>query len=106
MAYSQDYRQMILGKLEAGKSYRELASEYNLSKTTIQNWKNQPERKVVKTRKSKIDMDLLRQDVEQYPDHYQRERAVRFNCTQRAIGIALRRLKITQKKDFEPPTSG
>lgn len=106
MAYSKDYRQMILGKLEAGVTYRELAREYNISKTTIQNWKRQPERKIVKTRKSKIDMEQLRQDVEQYPDHYQRERAVRFNCTQRAIGMALRRLKITQKKDFEPSTSG
>lgn len=105
MAYSQDYRQMILSKLEAGTTYRELASEYNISTRTIQNWKKQPERKIVTTRKGKIDMELLRQDVEQYPDHYQRERAVRFNCTQRAIGIALRRLKITQKKDFEAPTS-
>ena len=50
-------------------------------------------------------MDKLRQDVAAYPDHYQRERAVRFNCTQRAIGIALGRLKITQKKDFEAPQS-
>lgn len=50
-------------------------------------------------------MELLRQDAEQYPDHYQRERAERFNCTQRAIGIALKRLKITQKKDIESPTS-
>lgn len=106
MAYSQDYRQMILSKLESGATYRALESEYSISKTTIQNWKKRPERKVVKTRKSKIDMDALRQDVEKYPDHYQRERAIRFNCTQRAIGIALQRLKITQKKDFEASTVG
>ena len=105
MTYSPDYRQMILAKLEAGTTYRALASEYKISKTTIQNWKKRPERKVVTTRKTKIDMDKLRQDVAAYPDHYQRERAVRFNCTQRAIGIALGRLKITQKKDFEAPQS-
>ena len=40
MAYSQDYRQMILAKLESGISYRKLASEYKISKTTVQNWKN------------------------------------------------------------------
>ncbi|WP_245911189.1 hypothetical protein, partial [Neisseria iguanae] len=34
------------------------------------------------------DTALQRQDAEQYPDDYQRERAVRFNCTQRAIGTA------------------
>lgn len=98
MACSQGYRQMILSKHEAGRSIRSLAQEFNLSTRTIQNWEKQPERKIVKTRKGKIDMELLRQDVEQYPDHYQRERAERFNCTQRAIGIALKRLKITQKK--------
>jgi transposase len=99
MAYSTDYRQMILDKHEAGRSIRSLAQEFNISTRTLQNWKKQPERKVVKTRKGKIDMALLKQDVEKYPDSYQRERAVRFNCTQRAIGIALKRLKITQKKD-------
>ena len=99
MAYSTDYRQMILDKHEAGRSIRSLAQQFNISTRTLQNWKKQPERKVVKTRKGKIDMALLKQDVEKYPDSYQRERAVRFNCTQRAIGIALKRLKITQKKD-------
>lgn len=105
MTYSQDYRQMILAKLESGITYRTLEQEFNISKTTIQNWKKQLKRKIVTTCKGKIDMELLHQDVVQYPDHYQRERAERFNCTQRAIGIALKRLKITQKKDFESPTS-
>lgn len=40
MAYSTDYRQMILAKLESGIPYRKLASEYKISKTTLQNWKN------------------------------------------------------------------
>lgn len=105
MAYSQDFRQMILGKLEAGHSYRDLAYEYSISSTTIQNWKKQPERKQVLTRRRKIDLEALQRDVEQYPDDYQRERAVRFNCTQEAIRKALERLKISQKKDIEISTS-
>ncbi|MBW4010709.1 transposase, partial [Moraxella osloensis] len=56
MAYSTDYRQMILDKHEAGRSIRSLAQEFNISTRTLQNWKKQPERKVVKTRKGKIDM--------------------------------------------------
>jgi hypothetical protein len=40
-----------------------------------------------------------------YPDDYQHERAVRFNCSQRAIGIALKRIGITQKKDLNSPAS-
>lgn len=54
-------------------------------------------------RTNKINDELLRKDVEQYPDDFQRERAVRFNCTQRAIGLALKRLQITQKKTLKHP---
>ena len=46
MAYSKDYRQMILAKLESGETYRALSLEFGISKTTILNWKKQPERKV------------------------------------------------------------
>ncbi len=105
MAYSNDYRQKILGKLEAGYSYREIAYEDKISPTTILNWKHQPERKKPTRRSHKIDPEALRLDVEQYPDAFQRERAVRFNCTQRGIGIALAKLNITKKKDSKTSTS-
>ncbi|MDN3454330.1 IS630 transposase-related protein, partial [Psychrobacter sp. APC 3350] len=45
MAYSEDYRQMILSKLEEGDSFRKLAAEYQLSPVTIQRWKKNPKRK-------------------------------------------------------------
>ena len=99
MAYSKDYRQMILSKLAEGDSVRQLAEEYQLSTNTIQRWKTYPERKSCKSTPNKIDDDKLRADVETYPDDYQYERARRFNCTQRGIGIALKRIGITQKKD-------
>lgn len=105
MAYSQDYRQMILKKLEANGGYRDIANEFGISPTTIQNWKKDIERKPYSKRINKIDPELLRQDVEYKPDDFQRERAIRFNCTTRAIGIALKKLKITKKKDTKSPTS-
>jgi hypothetical protein len=37
--------------------------------------------------------------VEIYPDAYQYERAERLGCSQRGIGEALKRLKITYKKN-------
>lgn len=100
MAYSQDYRQMILDKLNSGYSYRELAAEYGISRSTIQLWKKSIERKPYPKRTNKINDELLRKDVEQFPDDFQRERAVRFNCSPRAIGVALKLLKITQKKRY------
>lgn len=101
MTYSTDYRQMILDKLEEGYSYRELAEEYRISTTTIQRWKVQPEPKAYVYTVYKIDGEALKADVEAYPDAYQIERARRFNCDQRTIGRALKRLGITQKKDFK-----
>jgi transposase len=105
MAYSLDYRRLILSKLESGASYRALARDYNLSKTTIQKWKKDINRKLRLSKPLKIDNDKLREDVAMYPDDYQHERAVRFNCSQRAIGIALKRIEITQKKDLNSPAS-
>ncbi|MDN3503495.1 IS630 transposase-related protein, partial [Psychrobacter sp. 5A.1] len=68
MAYSKDYRQMILSKLEEGDSFRELAAEYQLSPATIQRWKKNPERKQRVFRPLKIDNQKLIEDVATYPD--------------------------------------
>jgi transposase len=104
MAYSLDYRKMILGKLEAGASYRALGTEFNISTKTILSWKKDVNRKLRKAAPTKIDNDKLREDVAMYPDDYHHERAVRFGCTPRAIGYALKRLNITQKKDLNSPS--
>ena len=73
MAYSKDYRQMILAKLKSGETYRALSLEFGFSKQ-------------------------LAQDAMDYPDAFQRERAARFNCSDRAISKALKRLNVTRKK--------
>ncbi len=83
MAYSKDYRQMILDKLDEGYSYRELAEEYQISTTTIQRWKKNIERKAYVYTVYKVDSDRLKADVELYPDAYQIERARRLNCSLR-----------------------
>lgn len=98
MAYSKDYRQMILAKLKSGATYRELSLEFSISKTTILNWTKQPERKVRTIHTHKINLDDLAKDIKDYPDAFQRERAVRFNCSDRAISKALKRLNLTRKK--------
>ena len=94
---------MILNKLEEGYSIRQLAEEYQISTNTIQRWKTFPKRRRRQFTPTKIDDDLLRADVDAYPDDYQHERDRRFNCTQRAIGITLKRISITQKKSLMHP---
>ena len=51
-------------------------------------------------------MELLGQDVGLYPDAYQYERAERLGCSRRGIGNALKRLKISRKKNFFAPEGG
>ncbi|MDG6894426.1 IS630 transposase-related protein [Volucribacter amazonae] len=98
MAYSKDYRQMILAKLKGGASFRELAQAFQLSTNTIQRWKKNPERKKRIVKPYKIDNELLKADVEAYPDDYQWQRAQRLGCSPNAICTALKRLGITRKK--------
>ena len=54
---------------------------------------------------TKLDMDKLAKDVENYPDDYLWERAKRLNVGQPAIHYGLKRLKISYKKSVEPPQS-
>ena len=48
-------------------------------------------------------MDLLKKDIEEFPDDYQWEHAKRLNVTQPAIHYALKRLNISYKKTLKPP---
>lgn len=100
MTYPAQYRQKALRKLKEGQTIREVAEELKISTRTLQNWKNNKIPTNTRTRKPiKIDKQALLEDVQQYPDAYHYERAIRFNCSDRAIGKALKRLCITQKKD-------
>ena len=53
----------------------------------------------------KIDMAALARDVEEQPDAYQHERAARLGCSQRGISDALKRLRISRKKNFSASES-
>ena len=87
MSYSEHFRRKILAKLYEGYSIRAVATQFEINKNTIVEWKKCIEIKKTRVRKpSKINDDALREDVEKYPDAYQYERA------------ALKRLGITIKK--------
>jgi len=55
---------------------------------------------------TKADMRALAEDVEKYPDLYQHERAKKFGVGQSTIFYALRRLKISYKKNVVPSQGG
>ncbi|CAM3435253.1 MULTISPECIES: IS630 transposase-related protein [Psychrobacter] len=82
-------------------TFAEAAIFYNLSPTTIQNWKRLVHSRTTRqTKPYKILDDVLLNDVKEHPDDYQDERARRLNCSKTGIYHALKRLGISQKKDL------
>ncbi len=101
MTYSLDFRKQVLKSIDDGMTFAEAAIFYNLSPTTIQNWKRLVHSRTTRqTKPYKILDDVLLNDVKEHPDDYQYERARRLNCSKTGIYHALKRLGISQKKDL------
>src|SRR5690606_15667761 len=106
MTYSLDISMQVLKSLDEGMTCAEAAEFYNLSPTTIQNWKRRIHSKTTRqTKPYKIPDDVLLNDVKEHPDDYQYERARRLNCSKTGMHNALKRLGISQKKDFRTSKS-
>ncbi|WP_435949341.1 IS630 transposase-related protein [Psychrobacter sp. DM8] len=106
MTYSLDFRKQVLKSLDEGMTFAEAAEFYNLSPTTIQNWKRRVHSKTTRqTKPYKIPDDVLLNDVKEHPDDYMYERAQRFGCSKSGIEAALKRLGISQKKDLRASKS-
>jgi transposase len=105
MAYSEDFRRRAIEYIEEGHTYEELYDAFKIYPSRITEW-----RKLLKetgglkpqyreTRSSKIDMKELEEALERKPDAYLSELASLFGCTEQAIHYALKRMKITVKKN-------
>lgn len=104
MTYSRDLRKQVLKSIANGMGIREASRFYGISLNTIMQWKrNSIETKKRQFKPLKVNDQALRDDVKQYPDAYQYERAQRLGVSPSAIGYALRRLKISVKKDLQTP---
>lgn len=108
MSYDLRFRQYVL-KIRAseGLSFTKVAKRFGISKQTVYKWTKRLEPKKTRNKPAtKIDMAALRQDIEKYPDAYQHERAERFGVTPMGIWHALKRLKVTYKKNPDASQSG
>jgi len=91
--------------MDEGNSYRKTAELFKVSTSTLREWKIQlketgtlaPKKRAGKWRK--IDPEKLREYVEANPDAYQREMAAAFGVSLYAVQKALKRLRITRKKN-------
>jgi len=105
MSYDKKFRQRAIEYWEEGHSLLATAQVFSVSDRTLQNWKKQLketgtlEPKKRKETWKKIDPDKLSSYLEENPDAYLKEIAKVFGCTDTAIIKALRRLKISRKKN-------
>ena len=107
MSYDIKFRRQVLKIREKeGLSFSKVAHRFGVSKQTIYNWSKRIEEKKTRNKPAqKIDMDALKKDIERDPDAYQYERAARFGVTQMAIWAALKRLKVSYKKNSQASQS-
>ena len=100
--YSLDFRLAIK---EAEKlSFAELSKRFKVGIASLVRWSKKIE-PTLKRKKpaTKIDMEALKRDVEEYPERNQYERAERLSVSQKGIFVALKRLGITYKKSLNHP---
>ena len=108
MTYPISFRKKVLNiKKKEKLSFAAIAERFILSKTTVFKWSQNLEPKRTRNKKAtKINMELLKQDIEQYPDSYCYERAKRLGVSASGIRDAKYRLGVTYKKNTKTSESG
>ena len=101
MAYSLDFRKQVFKLKESeGLTFEQTSERFDIPMRTLFRWQNRIAPKTTRNKPStKIDMEALRKDVEENPDMYQYERAIKFGVGQSTIFYALKRLGISNKKN-------
>jgi transposase-like protein len=106
MRYTKELRQKVLSmKAKNGWTFQKTAEHFEICIRTLFRWSKCIEIKKRKEYKTKINIELLKKDVELYPDAYQYERAKRLGVSDVCVLKNLRKLKISYKKKLNPPES-
>ena len=103
MTYSLDFRKKALSIRSREKlSFAQTAKRFGVSVNSLFLWSKTIEPKQTKNRPAiKIDKETLMEDIEKYPDAFNYERADRLNVTASGIRSAMKRLKISYKKNIK-----
>jgi len=106
MAYSMDFRKRAIDYMDEGHTGKELYEAFKIWPSSVSRWRKLFEKTgslkpdYRETRKRKIDLNELERALERRPDATLSELARLFDCTKQAIHVALKRLKITRKKNL------
>lgn len=101
MSYSIDLRKKVVNYVRNGGTVTNGAKIYQIGRTTIYEWLKRENLSPIKVehRQRKLDWNALKKDVQQNPDLRLIDRARNFNVTINAIFFALKKMKITRKKN-------
>ena len=101
MTYPLKFRQKVFAvKAKYDLTFEETSQRFDVPIRTLFRWSKKIEPQTTRNKPaSKIDMELLAQDVKNSPDDYLWERAERFNVRLESIFYALKRLGVSYKKN-------
>ena len=105
MAYDAKFREKVLKYIAKGHTIQEAHEVFEVGTTTIKEWKKlqretgKLENRPLNRGYKKINPVQLKAYITKNPDSYLKEIAEVFNCTDMAIYYALKRLKISRKKN-------
>jgi len=107
MTYPIEFRQHVLKvKEQETLTYAETAKRFRIGIASLMRWAKRIEPCRQRNKPAmRIDMQALEQDVQHYPDAYQYERASRLGVSKSCVWWALKRLKLSRKKDLGAPQS-
>lgn len=102
MTYSVHFRKKVLAVKEKEQlSFSAISKKFSIGRNTVFSWTKKLHPQKHRDKKAiKIDRDKLVQDVKEYRDAYQYERAERLGVSRSGIQKALKKLKLTYKKSF------
>ena len=106
MTYSVQFRKKVLKIQLTGESFIKLSKRFKISTTTISRWKKELNPKLSRNKRPiKIDNEVLKKDIEDYPDSYSYKRAKRLGVSASGIKHAKKRIGVTYKKNTKSPQS-
>lgn len=103
MHYSIDLRQRVVDFVRGGGSKAEASRRFKVSLWCVFDWLKRGDLRPQKVtrRHRKLDWEALRTHVQVYPDARLKERSEHFQVHIHAIWYALRRMKLTYKKNTQ-----
>ena len=105
MGYETKYREQVMKFIDKGNTVKAAHELFDVGESTIKEWKKLRketgglEKRSLNRKPAKLCPERLRIYINEHPDSYLSEIAEAFNCTVPAVFYALKRMKITRKKN-------